>query len=91
MTIFFLQILSVGVLVLAINIRYDLVFGNRYIQNLLSQIHIENISLQATINYFSIVTVTFTAINILASIYSTIIIVMVCEKWRYRLTILVSI
>lgn len=87
-----LQILNIGLFGLAINIRYDSIFGNIEIQDLLSQIKSENISIKSTTEYFSIVAVTFSIISILASLYSTIIVtVKVYEKWRYPLTISVSI
>lgn len=94
MTFFYsiLQILDIGLFGLAIHIRYDSIFGNIEIQDLFSQIKSENISIKSTTEYFSIVAVTFSIISILASLYSTIIVtVKVYEKWRYPLTISVSI
>lgn len=75
------------VLCLAIIIRYDKVFGNSDIQELLSRISFRDYY-NYTINVFSIVNVTVSSVSIANVIFSTI--VMVLQKWKRVLSFIVS-
>ncbi|CAC5423219.1 unnamed protein product [Mytilus coruscus] len=76
-----LFICNLVVLCLAINIRYDKVFGNSDIQELFSRISIANYyNFMKTINVFSIVNVTFSSVSIANVIFS--IVLLVLPKWK---------
>ncbi|XP_063417115.1 uncharacterized protein LOC134699451 [Mytilus trossulus] len=75
-----LFISNVGLLGIAINIRYDTVFGNSDIQDILSRFSIANHTFSKALNTFSIVVLTFSSLSIVAIIYSVVAIV----SWRWR-------
>ncbi|CAG2222694.1 unnamed protein product [Mytilus edulis] len=75
-----LFISNVGLLGIAINIRYDTVFGNSDIQDILSRFSIANHTFSKALNTFSIVVSTFSSLSIVAIIYSVVAIV----SWRWR-------
>lgn len=74
------QISNVGLLGIAINIRYDTVFGNSDIQDILARFSIAEHTLSKALNIFSIVVSTFSSLSIVAIIYSVVAIV----SWRWR-------
>lgn len=57
---------------IAINIKYDTVFGNRNIRGLLSRVKITGTNLPATLDYFSIVVTTFALASIVIVVYSAV-------------------
>ncbi|XP_052066433.1 uncharacterized protein LOC127706057 [Mytilus californianus] len=75
-----LFIFNIVVLCLAINIRFDKVFGNSDVQELFSRINVTDQIFTRSINIFSIVTVTFSSVSIAVAILS--IFVMVLPKWK---------
>ncbi|XP_076116465.1 uncharacterized protein LOC143083941 isoform X2 [Mytilus galloprovincialis] len=75
-----LFIFNIVVICLAINIRFDKVFGNSDIQELFSKINIADHTFTSAINTFSIVTVTFSSLSIAVVIFSFI--VMALPKWK---------
>lgn len=83
-----LQICSIVVLCLAINIRYDKVFGNSDIEDIFSRLNVTDHTFSRAINIFSIVTVTFSSVSIAVVIFS--IVVMAVQKWKSVLNIVVN-
>ncbi|XP_052066428.1 uncharacterized protein LOC127706055 [Mytilus californianus] len=75
-----LLVCNIGTLVLAINIRYDSLFGNSDIQALLSKFRIADHTFTRALNIFSIVVVTFSSTSIAVIIFS--IISIVSPKWK---------
>ncbi|XP_052066419.1 uncharacterized protein LOC127706052 isoform X1 [Mytilus californianus] len=73
-------ICSLVVLCLAINIRYDKVFGNLDIQDIFARINVTDHTFSRAINIFFIVTVTFSSLSIATVILS--IIAMISPKWK---------
>ncbi|XP_052066427.1 uncharacterized protein LOC127706054 [Mytilus californianus] len=79
---------SLVVLCLAINIRYDKVFGNSDIQDIFSRINVTDHTFTRAVNIFSIVTVTFSSVSISVVIFS--IFVMALPKWKSVLNIVTA-
>ncbi|XP_052066418.1 uncharacterized protein LOC127706050 [Mytilus californianus] len=75
-----LFISNVGLLGIAIHIRYDTVFGNSDIKEILSRFSIAEHTLSKALNIFSIVVSTFSSLSIVAIMYSIVSIV----SWRWR-------
>ncbi|CAC5398196.1 unnamed protein product [Mytilus coruscus] len=73
-------ICSLVVLCLAINIRYDKVFGNLDIQDIFARINVTDHTFSRAINIFFIVTVTFSSLSIATVILS--IVAMISPKWK---------
>ncbi|XP_076116832.1 uncharacterized protein LOC143084305 [Mytilus galloprovincialis] len=82
-------IFNLAVLCLAINIRFDKVFGNSDIQELFSEINISNHTFTSAINTFSIVTVTFSSLSIAVVIFSYV--VMAIPKWKSILSFVTAV
>lgn len=72
--------MNVGLLGIAINIRYDKIFGNSDIQELLSRFSIADHTFSKALNSFSIVVTTFSSMAIAAFVFSIVAIV----SWRWR-------
>ncbi|XP_076116463.1 uncharacterized protein LOC143083940 [Mytilus galloprovincialis] len=81
-------ICSIVVLCLAINIRYDKVFGNSDIEDIFSRLNVTDHTFSRAINIFSIVTVTFSSVSIAVVIFS--IVVMAVQKWKSVLNIVTA-
>ncbi|CAC5380744.1 unnamed protein product [Mytilus coruscus] len=81
-------ICSLVVLCLAINIRYDKVFGNSDIQEIFSRINVTDHTFTRAINIFSIVTVTFSSVSIAVVIFSIVVITL--PKWKSVLKIVTA-
>ncbi|VDI45780.1 Hypothetical predicted protein [Mytilus galloprovincialis] len=75
-----LVISNVGLLGIAIHIRYDTVFGNSDIQNILSRFSIADHTFSRALNIFSIVVSFFSSLSIVAVLYSVVAIV----SWKWR-------
>ncbi|CAG2245122.1 unnamed protein product [Mytilus edulis] len=81
-------ICNLVLLCLAINIRYDKVFGNSDIRDIFSRINITNHTFSRAINIFFIVTVAFSSVSIAVVILS--IVFMILSKWKSVLHFVVS-
>ncbi|CAC5380734.1 TSPAN9 [Mytilus coruscus] len=75
-----LFISNVGLLGIAIHIRYDTVFGNSDVKAILSRLSISDHTFSKALNIFSIVVSTFSSLSIVAIMYSIVSIV----SWRWR-------
>ncbi|CAC5380731.1 unnamed protein product [Mytilus coruscus] len=83
-----LEMCSLVVICLAINIRYDKVFGNSDIDDIFSRLNVTDHTFSRAMHIFSIMTVTFSSVSIAAVIFS--IVVMALPKWKSVLNIVVS-
>ncbi|CAC5423221.1 unnamed protein product [Mytilus coruscus] len=87
-TIIFRTVCNIGTLGLAINVRYDSVFGNSDIEALLSKFRIADHTFTRALNIFSIVVVTFSATSIAVIIFTFFPIASL--KWK-RMLVLFSV
>ncbi|CAC5407314.1 unnamed protein product [Mytilus coruscus] len=83
-----LLVCNIGTLVLAINIRYDSVFGNSDVQDLLSRFTLADHNLNRAVNIFSIVVVTFSSTTIAVILFA--VVSMVSPKWK-RVFLFISV
>ncbi|CAC5393355.1 unnamed protein product [Mytilus coruscus] len=82
-----LCISNIGLLGIAINIRYDKIFGNSYIKEILTRFSIADHTFSKALNTFSFVVSIFSSLSIVAVIFSTVAIV----SWRWRRVLLFTV